>query len=433
VSRASLALASVLALAMFAPDARAGDVARVKLGGEIRDLVTAPDGGAWIATDGPRRQAGIIRASPDGSVRTARTSEVIADGELGPDGQAWFQIDSGSFVRSNPQGVLTTVGKPTGPAGFSLTFAAGPDGTMWSPTPEQTGIAHLSAAGALTVTPGGLPKPCRDGAILVRMVRAADGAMWIADSGCERLVRVSPAGTTTVSMPVELGDPYALAPDANGGVWTTGEFARVAHADAAGHLETYELPDHLSPTEVAVALDGSAWFATGECRLARVTLAGDVTHAPAPIPARRLGFDPAGGMWLASAARLVHVAAGEGFGPCDDEPPAVRVSPGAHGSVSLRALRRAGGFRITADGPAIVRVYAGYSLGTRKDSDFKLVDALEKIVHRGSVRYRLSAAVLRRLAHALDRGRSPTVILNVDAADAEGLHGVDENVYTVRR
>ena len=69
---------------------------------------------------------------------------------------------------------------------------------------------------------------------------------------------------------------------------------------------------------------------------------GEVTTAPAPIPARRIGFDPAGGMWLASAPRLVHVAPARRSGRATS----VRrrsASTAAAATVSLRALRRAGG------------------------------------------------------------------------------------------
>ena len=80
------------------------------------------------------------------------------------------------------------------------------------------------------------------------------------------------------------------------------------------------------PTDVEVAPDGAAWFATGRCTLARAAADGSVTLHPVPIPASRLAFDPTG-VWLASPARLVHTTLDAPPGACDDTPPAVRVRP----------------------------------------------------------------------------------------------------------
>jgi hypothetical protein len=166
-----------------------------------------------------------------------------------------------------------------------------------------------------------------------------DGAMWIVDQGCERLLRVTTTGTSAVARGQHV---EAIAPDADGGMWFVAvpPSHEVGHVDAAGTVKRFEIED-APATDVAVAPDGSAWFALDTCRLARVTLAGDVTMTPAPIPARRLGFDPAGGLWLASHTRLVHVAPGEPAGPCDDRAATLRISPGQDGgTISLKALRR---------------------------------------------------------------------------------------------
>ena len=145
--------------------------------------------------------------------------------------------------------------------------------------------------GHATKTLGGLPKACRDGADFTHMARASDGAMWLADQGCVRLLRVTATGTTTV--PLQEG-PDDLAADASGGVWVSGGLGsdQVRHVDAAGNVTSVTLPDDVFyARDIAVAPDGSAWLAFATCRLVRVTPAGEASTAPAPIPAAELGFD----------------------------------------------------------------------------------------------------------------------------------------------
>ena len=228
-----------------------------------------------------------------------------------------------------------------------------------------------------------------------------DGNLWLTDAGRHRVLKTTLDGEILL----ELGT------------------AGVAGTDE----KTFN-----RPTDVAVAADGSAWFTLAGCTLARVSPAGEVTIAPAPIPARRLAFDPAGGMWLASGARLVHVAPGEPFGPCDERPPSLRIGPGRDGgAVSLRALRRAGGLRMTVREPAAVSAFALYGYGSEDEFDVdKLRDTTVTAARGRTVRYPVSAARLRRLARRLAAGDRTSLVLFAGAADAEG--NVTGLTHTVR-
>ena len=75
---------------------------------------------------------------------------------------------------------------------------------------------------------------CRDSdsPILMSMRRAADGAMWIADTGCERLLRMTAAGTTEIA--IRDGDPGAIAADASGGMWFAQEPGRSGTSTPTG-------------------------------------------------------------------------------------------------------------------------------------------------------------------------------------------------------
>ncbi len=167
-----------------------------------------------------------------------------------------------------------------------------------------------------------------------------------------------------------------------------------------------------------MAPDGSAGFALGRCRLARAaTPDGPLTFTRIPVPARHVAFDPVGGLWLTSGARLVHVAPTEPAGACDETPPTVRVTP--RGRVSVGALRRSG-LRIAVREPAAISALAFYR---GPGEQFDVGDVLDTNVERargGSVRYRVPRAILRRFARAVAAGRDVEVGLLLSVTDREG-------------
>ena len=428
MSRVRTIAAACTALALFAAPAHASDVARVKLGSTIEHLITGTDGGAWVEIDRPTGDA-IGRALPGGGFRTAGLEDGPIASALGPDGQAWFRTDEREYVRSDGAGNLTTVGPlPDGPR-LGRPIATGPDGTLWNLTPTGDRFAHVTPLGTVSYNASRVPACAPpDEPILIRMERAADGAMWIIDWGCERLLRVTATEAQVIEGFDE--DPDAIAADATGGMWfsTDSPSAGVGHVDAAGTVTRFKLDDYAA-SDVAVAPDGSAWFALEACRLARVTMAGDVTMAPAPIPARELGFDPAGGLWLASNARLVHVAPGESFGPCDNRAATVRVSPSR--AVSVKALRR--GLRIVVREPAALEV-SGFPVDDAGGDPWAAAPFVSRVMPRaGALRYRVPAAHLRRFARRLAEGKRPEFGLLIAVTDAEGNRNVVQRRVRVTR
>jgi streptogramin lyase len=419
---------AVAGLVLFAAPAYAGDVVRVKLGSTIENLVTGPDGGAWAEIYRPRGQA-IGRALPGGGFRTSGTEHASSGGTLGPDGQAWFKLGSRDYVRSDGAGNVTAVKLPAGPR-LGAPMATGPDGTLWNLTATGGRFAHITPQGvtsfAATRVPECLgvdPVPLYTG-----LERAADGAMWILDLGCDRLIRVT---ATDTSVPVAGQHVGVIAADAGGGIWfapTDGSVV-AGHVDAGGTISRIRLGE-AGTTEVAVAPDGSAWFASGSCTLTRASPAGGVTTVPAPIPAWRLGFDAAGGMWLASRTRLVHVAPGEPSGPCDDRPPSVRVTP-ARGKIGLSSLRR--GVRISIAEPATVEV-SGYPFGDPDEDALRGAPVIKRVMTRaGSLRYRLPARVVRQIARRLASGHRPGLALYIAVSDAEGVQNVVQLTLRAKR
>ena len=211
----------------------------------------------------------------------------------------------------------------------------------------------------------------------------------------------------------------------------------MGHATAAGAVTRYRLPKHVG-YDVAVAADGSAWFATGTCRLARIAPAGHaISTIASPVPAHRLAFDPAGALLLASPARVVRHTPGTPAGACDDRPPALQLSPGRDdGTVSIRALRRAGGVRMTVREPAAVIAIASLDGPDGPVIDERLATPIIRGRRGGTGRYRFPAARLRRIERDVAAGKRWTLDVLASAIDAEGnrtLETLDARVTPLER
>ena len=162
--------------------------------------------------------------------------------------------------------------------------------------------------------------------------------MWIADIVCQRLLHLFLDGRVTVSAADELSSTAQMARDSAGGVWfaAAGESSR---GTPTGPGRSRSRGRNESAPSVAVASDGSAWFALGRCELARVAPDGSTTFHPAPLPAIR-AFGPGDTLWLASERRLVRTTLGElSAQGCDGRSPRVTVTP-QRASITLAQLHK---------------------------------------------------------------------------------------------
>jgi streptogramin lyase len=412
----SFSLAAALAIAAgIAAPAQAADVARVPLGSALSTLVAGSDGGAWVRIE-RRNGSAIGRAAPDGSFKITPVDVPLSDNAaLGPDGQAWFTA-GGNVLRSDAAGRVTRFQFDSRLGDVSVT---GADGTLWSAGEDV--LARVTPQGTVSEAALSLPK-CREQVQFRDMARASDGAAWIADSGCSRLIRIAPDGTPAVFALRDDEAPYVLAPDAAGGVWfaQVGTPVRIGHADVTGTITRLRPSSkHGAVTDVAVGPDGSAWFAFAACALGRVRPGGTFAFTPTPIPAQRLAFDPAGGLWLASGARLVHATPAElQRGTCDDRPPAVRLRPALRGKVSLAQLRR--GLKFDVREPAMVSTTPFYGSDDDGQAQVKVVRAS----HGGTVSFHVPAARVRAYERDLAAGRKPELSVYVEVTDREGNLGL---------
>ena len=179
-------------------------------------------------------------------------------------------------------------------------------------------------------------------------------------SGLRGLIRITATGTTTVTLQE---DPDELAADAAGGVWVSGGLGSdtVRHVDAAGKVMTVSLPDDLFyARDVAVAPNGSAWLAFAGCRLARVTPAGEVTTAPAPIPPPSWGSTRLAGCGSRAPRGSCTSRAAKASGRATTARPRSAWRRARRGRVSLRRLRRLGGLTVKLREPVDVSAFAIY-------------------------------------------------------------------------
>jgi streptogramin lyase len=410
--------AALLWSAILASPVSAQQVAETRLGTTIESLVVGTDGGAWAGLRDPERDL-VGRMSVDGSIRLEFALDRLSAATLGPDGQAWFingpdrlaRVDSA--LRFTYLGPLFNARVP-----FASALVTGPDGTLWATTATNDRLARVTAGGAVTHSPFGVPY-CRSAPLASDLTRAADGAVWIADTGCRRLIRVPPSGSASV-VPVPF--PVAVAADAAGGVWYASSGAQTGgHVDAAGTVTP--LARREPATDVAVAPDGTAWFAFGRCQLLR-----GATLVPAPVPARQLAFDSAGGLWLASRTRLAHTpvtALGNG---CDDRPPRARIA----GGPALTELRRSG-LEIVVREPATIRASLRYRPGAGEPTVER--GAIKVVARRrgGSARFRLPRAWLFSMARVLADGRRPAVDISAEVSDRAGsVTSVERRIRVTR-
>ena len=281
-------LAGVFSL-LLCGSAPAADTLRLGLESTLRQVVPGPDGGAWAGVYAYERSR-IIRVMPQGALRPT-TVEYFGDGGLGPDGQAWF-VDGRGVTRIDAAGAKTAIPLENTPFGQ---LTAGPDGTAWLTGNEV--ILRVAPDGTVSPTPLTVPG-CPKFRPYV-LARASDGAMWFSDL-CG-LVRLPPGGSPTVVADPRRVSVRKLVPDQQGGVWfSTDSEPGGGHVAATGRVTLLKSKDPFGMQDVAVAPDGSAWFAAGKCALWRASADGTLTKRSTAIPAWHVGFDPAGGLWLGS-------------------------------------------------------------------------------------------------------------------------------------
>jgi hypothetical protein len=411
VLRILLFAACTLALLLRPGPADAEIVATLPAGSYFTDLSIAPTGAVWVASAGPTRVRSAIGEVIGHGVRWS--SFPIIGAPLGgysenavfarADGRVWGFLGGRVAVRPTAAGFVSTALLRPGEYNSGVGVPAD-GGAMILPNLDQS-FERIGLDGSrTTVRYTAPPVRGRTDCSLERMVAAPDGTL-LADDGCDRLLRLRVDGTVGGTIPH--ADSDVLVGPA-GDMWLQGAF-NITHR-VAGADKEIELPfEHNSIGPWALAPDGTVWAATPDgCRLLHITDTG-VADIPAPMNARTLAVAPDGTLWLHNHAQIAHVtpSAPERVS-CDERVPTVRLPDVSRGRVSIAALRRHRGLRITSSEPGTVNgiaTVAGVHLKTQQGVD-----------RRGTV-LRFSARRLRRLARG---GRINLEFLTVWDANLNG-------------
>lgn len=435
--RAWLVLMAVAA-ALFGPAvARSDDQVRLSLGSKIGSTTVGGNGTFWYSSTLGSR-AGIGRIVGDTALFTPFPElETYTGGGYivrRPDGRVWVLLDARTVLRENPDGTFTRFG-PLPVALDTLTPAYATDASnALIVAKEPRSIIRIADDGGVTIRRFEPPVASADAVrcFFTDMAITQSGAIYLADYGCDRIVRVDPDTsahtiTTDPEAPGESLSPSSLLLTADDTLWFTayGRRAVIGRFNPDGTVTRVGLPAGNSATgDLVMGPGGDIWL-PADCQLARIV--GDqVSFARVGFPASELSFAPDGRAWVAGYTRAVRgapAALPSAAEACDTRAP--RLSVKSVRRLSIRRLRRTPRVRLTVDESSWVEgsvLFTYYS----KPGNFGDIE-VDRVVHvrgkRASISVKLPAKFLRAAARHLRRGDRPTLTVLVDAIDSSGNFG----------
>ena len=255
-------------------------------------IAAGPDGGIWFTENAGQR---VGRVAPDGTVReysllpknpspayTPGPQDIVA----GPDGALWVaEPDSAQVARLTTGGALTQYGT-AGPA----SLAVGRDGGIWYARSDDA-IGRFDTHGTVTYSTGTVAPPLLQVRPLERnytgMLVAPDGAIWLAASKDNAIVRMVVKGSVTTFTPYQIpgsgGEPVAVAAAPDGSLWIAQPMLNaIGRRTADGALQEYTVPTpDAEPNSLAVAPDGGVWFSEPlRDRVGHLAVGGAFTEYP---------------------------------------------------------------------------------------------------------------------------------------------------------
>jgi virginiamycin B lyase len=192
-------------------------------------------------------------------------------------------------------------------------MTAGADGALWFAELGSNKIGRITIAGALAEfqipTPNSEPYSIAAG---------PDGNVWFVEHAANKIGRITPSGKITeFDIPTARSEPLSIAAGPDNAMWflelNTGKVGRIT---LEGAITEFPNPDpdrfgaQLKPTEVfhtrviTAGPDGNLWFteAAAANRIVRITPTGDTAQFPIPTPASSLAgilAGPDGALWFA--------------------------------------------------------------------------------------------------------------------------------------
>ncbi len=282
-------------------------------------LALAPDGSLYFADSGNNR----VRRIAGGQITT-----VLGTGDPGADAPAQLNVPTGLAVdaagnlyvadsgnqrirKLTPSGVVSTVDVP------ARDVAVDNAGNIWAANGGQVHEVLTSGVVALAAGDGSYQfRGDGDAATSARLngpsgvAADANGTLWIADQGNQRIRRVTTDGIIGTAAS-GLTSPGGLALDGAGDVYIADINAdQVQRIDAvSGALTAVPLfTALLSPTAVAIGSDGTLYIAdTANNRVARAGANGGLADVPfgALNGPRGVAVDGNGNIWVADTGNNV--------------------------------------------------------------------------------------------------------------------------------
>jgi virginiamycin B lyase len=170
------------------------------------------DGNIWVVDSGAT--PGVIKIAPTGA-KIDDVPVAASNGRgvaLGSDGRIWWvDFTSGDIHATNKDAPYTTTTYDAG-AGSPQQIAAGPAG--------QLGYSYASNAIGRITTDGVPANTTATGTDAFGVTFGRDGSYWIAEFLKDKLVRLSPDGTSTEPITLPAGTfPRYVAADAHDNIW----------------------------------------------------------------------------------------------------------------------------------------------------------------------------------------------------------------------
>ena len=193
-------------------------------------------------------------------------------------------------------------GYPPNPDGI----VAGADGNLWVAEPGVNKIARVTPTGTITEfpVPGGM--------LPTAVTAGPDGNVWFAQRG--GVGSITPAGKVTLYKVDGIISSITSGPDGN--LWFTEHFrGKIGRVTPSGQITLFNIPTRpgggsSNPLTIAAGPDGHLWFTESNVdanKIGCITTAGVFTEFPVPTAGnpRGIAAGPDGNLWFVHASTSV--------------------------------------------------------------------------------------------------------------------------------
>lgn len=259
------------------------------------NITVGPDNNLWF-TEGvtsPTPAAKIGRVTTSGTftefaiTSTAGPDSIVA----GPDGKMWFTEAETGHVGGTHIGRINTDG--TGYVEFATKtkkdagvryITPSPDGSsnLWFTEQLANKLGKITTAGVVTeftMSMNSQPNGITGG---------PDGALWVAESGIDKIARVNLSGSITNEYSLTAASqPFSITSGPDGALWFTESGTagnKIGRITTAGVITEYSIPTaSAGPRIISSGPDGALWFTEiNGNNIGRITTAGVFTEYSVP-------------------------------------------------------------------------------------------------------------------------------------------------------